>query len=157
MRTTEMSQAIGVRPRANIHKAVNATLCLLAQRTGCQTRSNRNPSASTETRRILSDFLTVAGVCRKGPRRIPSNNNPANHSTGVFRNHSWGGCATASPDFGAQRRIRVNCSSTPHKLGLYFRPFRGRSAEKARRAADKEVSGHCGNSPPSVYHGCCCG
>src|SRR5581483_6980206 len=58
MRTTEMSQAIGVSPRANIHKAVNPTFCLLAQRTGCQTRSSRNPSASTETRRILIDFLT---------------------------------------------------------------------------------------------------
>ena len=99
MHTTEMSQAIGVRPRANIHNAVNPTLCLLAQRTGCQTRSNRNPSTNTETRRILRDFLTVPAVCRKGPCRIPSNNNPVNHNTGVFRNHSWGGCATGVTRF----------------------------------------------------------
>ena len=88
MRTTEMSQAIGVRPRANIHKAVNPAVCFVPLRIGCQTRSSRNPSASTETRRNLTDFLTVAEACRNGPRRMPNNSNPANHSTGVFRNHS---------------------------------------------------------------------
>jgi hypothetical protein len=46
-------------------------------------------------------------ACRNGPRRMPNNSNPANHSTGVFRNEGRGGCTTASPGFGAQRRISM--------------------------------------------------
>src|SRR5260370_40998877 len=51
----------------------------------------------------------------------------------------------------------MNCSSTPRELGLYFRPFRGRSAGKVTRARKGKVSGHCGKSSPNVYRGCCCG
>src|SRR5438128_263825 len=39
---------------------------------------------------------------------------------------------------------RMSCSSTPHELGLYSRPFRVRSAEKATRAARKSL---CSESP----------
>ena len=146
MRTTEMNQTMGVRPRANIHKAVNPTSRLLTQRAGCQTRSKRNASANIETRNNLSDLLTADGICRKGPRRIPSNNNAVNHITGEFRNQGRGGCATASPTVGAQRRIRMNCSSTPHELGLYFRPFRGHSAVSPGKMLPL--------APPRLY---CCG
>jgi hypothetical protein len=125
--------------------------CRLHLKTDCEVSRIASPMAIHIVERNAKGFFTRAEAFRRGPRRAPNRTNAESHSIGVFRNQGRSGCATASPGFGAQRRIRMICSS--HEIGLYSRPFRVRSAESQQGPQGKSLQ----RVAPSVYHCCSCG
>ena len=144
-----MIQAMQTTPSSRIHSGPRDLFSFAVLRTGPHISKTIVPTAKKPTAINSRNLLKNAGPREKDRRVSHANTNAVNHSTGVFRNQGRGGCATASPEFGAQRRIRMHCSSTPHELGLYFRPFRGHSA------ASRQVRARCLPLGPTRLY--CCG
>src|SRR5260370_13616954 len=106
IRKNETLQAIETAPRSRIHRGPSGLSSFAVWSTGLHINNTIVPSAKQLTTTKSRILLKNAGPPQRDRRRNHNNTSPANHSTGVFRNHSWGGCAPASPGFGAQKRIK---------------------------------------------------
>ena len=107
IRKNETIQAIETVPRSRIHRGPSGLSSFAVWSTGLHISKMMVPSAKQLTTTNSRIFLKNTSPPLKDRRRNHNNTNPTNHSIGVFRNQGRGGCTTASPGFGAQRRISM--------------------------------------------------